>query len=83
MSSALWLEPKKLSALSAPCLICYSRLRAPNQPSAHRFRLSLSWSRLQPHNASHFDEAALSHYRSWLLALRAATIEPMVTLPRW
>jgi beta-glucosidase len=43
------------------------------------YRLSLSWSRLHPTRDS-FDMGALMRYRRWLLALRNASIEPMVTL---
>jgi beta-glucosidase len=53
--------------------------------SAHRF--SLLWSRVEP-APGRWDEAAWAHYAAEVRALRAAGIEPMVTLhhftvPRW
>ncbi|NOT32921.1 MAG: glycoside hydrolase family 1 protein [Candidatus Eisenbacteria bacterium] len=53
--------------------------------NAHR--LSLEWSRIEPEEGR-FDDAALTHYREVLEALRARRIEPLVTLqhftiPRW
>lgn len=54
---------------------------------ANAYRLSVEWSRLEP-NPGEWDEAAATRYRSWMLQLRAAGIEPMVTishftLPKW
>ena len=51
------------------------------------YRLSLEWARIEP-EPGHFDEAVLATYRAQLEALRAAGIEPMVTLhhftsPAW
>lgn len=43
------------------------------------FRLSFAWSRLHPKRGS-FDHEAMARYRSWLVDLRNASIEPMVTL---
>lgn len=43
------------------------------------YRFSIEWSRLEPEEGR-FDEAALDRYRDWCLRLRAAGIEPMVTL---
>jgi beta-glucosidase len=43
------------------------------------YRFSLEWSRIEP-EPGRFDEAALERYRSWCATLRAAGIEPMVTL---
>lgn len=43
------------------------------------YRFSISWSRLHPAKGT-FDEEALARYRSWLIGLRNASIEPMVTL---
>lgn len=42
-------------------------------------RLSVEWARVEP-RPGHFDQAALEHYRRILEALRAAGIEPIVTL---
>ena len=43
------------------------------------YRFSLAWSRIEP-APGRFDEAALVRYRQWCVALRAAGIEPVVTL---
>jgi beta-glucosidase/6-phospho-beta-glucosidase/beta-galactosidase/ABC-type amino acid transport substrate-binding protein len=43
------------------------------------FRLSLAWSRLEPEPGV-WDEAAFAHYRRVLVTLRAAGLEPFVTL---
>jgi beta-glucosidase len=54
---------------------------------ANAFRLSIAWERIEPKRGE-FDEAALAHYESMMLALRKRGIEPMVTLhhfvnPAW
>jgi beta-glucosidase len=51
------------------------------------YRFSLEWSRIEP-EPGRYDQAAIGHYRSVLLACRARGITPMVTLhhftnPRW
>jgi beta-glucosidase len=51
------------------------------------YRFSVEWSRLEP-EPGRVDDAALARYRSWCVQLRAAGIEPMVTLhhftePTW
>lgn len=43
------------------------------------YRFSVEWSRIEPACGS-FDEAALQRYLSWCQKLKAAGIEPMVTL---
>lgn len=43
------------------------------------YRFSLEWSRIEP-EPGRYDEAALRHYRAMLLACRARSITPMVTL---
>ena|SRR3989338_2075130 len=48
--------------------------------NAHRF--SIEWSRIEPEEGK-FDEAAIEHYRTVLLALRARGIEPIITLWHW
>jgi beta-glucosidase len=55
---------------------------------ANGYRLSVEWSRLQPARGAPLDAAAVARYRAWMQQLRAAGIEPMVTLhhftlPRW
>jgi beta-glucosidase len=54
---------------------------------ANAYRFSVEWSRLEPSEGQWNDEAA-ERYVAWARALRAAGIEPMVTLhhftlPRW
>jgi beta-glucosidase len=54
---------------------------------ANSYRLSLEWSRVQPHS-SRWDERAWAHYCKEIDRLREARIEPMVTLhhftvPNW
>jgi beta-glucosidase len=51
------------------------------------YRFSVEWSRLEPTEGT-FDGAVADRYRAWAASLRAAGIEPMVTLhhftlPRW
>ncbi len=51
------------------------------------YRMSLEWSRIEPREGQ-FDQSAIQHYRTELLALKAAGIEPLVTLhhfsnPTW
>jgi beta-glucosidase len=51
------------------------------------YRFSLEWSRIEP-QPGRYEDAALEHYRRVLLACRARSITPMVTLhhftnPRW
>jgi beta-glucosidase len=43
------------------------------------YRLSVEWARIQP-EPGQFDQSVLDHYRRQLEALRAANIEPIVTL---
>ena len=45
--------------------------------NAHR--LSIEWSRIEPREGS-WNHAALDRYREWLKQMRAAGIEPMITL---
>ena len=54
---------------------------------ANSYRLSIEWSRVEPQEGV-WDEAALDKYLAWMTQLRAAGIEPIVTLnhftlPRW
>lgn len=54
---------------------------------ANSYRFSVEWSRLEPEEGEWRDDVA-AHYLSWATRLRAAGIEPMVTLhhftlPRW
>ncbi len=51
------------------------------------FRLSIAWERIEPKRGE-FNEEALAHYETMMLALRKRGIEPMVTLhhfvnPAW
>ncbi len=51
------------------------------------YRFSVEWSRLEPRKGE-WNDAAMQRYREWGVKLRAAGIEPMVTLhhfslPRW
>ncbi len=51
------------------------------------YRMSVEWARIEP-SPGYFDQAALDHYREIVEAVRAAGIEPIVTLhhfsnPRW
>ena len=51
------------------------------------YRFSVEWSRLEPRKGE-WNDAAMQRYRDWCVKLRAAGIEPMVTLhhfslPRW
>jgi beta-glucosidase len=51
------------------------------------YRFSIEWSRLEPEPGK-FDPAAIEHYRQMLIALRAAQIEPLLTIhhftnPQW
>lgn len=51
------------------------------------YRFSVEWSRLEPTEGA-WDAAAMARYREWTVKLRAAGIEPMVTLhhftqPKW
>ena len=57
------------------------------QLGANTYRFSVEWSRLEPTKGA-WDAAAMARYRQWATRLRAAGIEPMVTLhhftlPRW
>ncbi|MBN8882210.1 MAG: beta-glucosidase [Salana multivorans] len=47
------------------------------------YRLSISWPRVQPGGAGVFNEEGIAFYRTLLDALRAAGIEPVVTLYHW
>ncbi|MHB8872855.1 MAG: glycoside hydrolase family 1 protein [Myxococcaceae bacterium] len=54
---------------------------------ANSYRLSVEWSRIEPEEGK-WDEAALDRYLAWVTKLRAAGIEPVVTLhhftlPKW
>lgn len=62
-------------------------LAAMQQLGAKTYRFSVEWSRLEPTEGA-WDAAALARYREWTVKLRAAGIEPMVTLhhftlPKW
>ena len=51
------------------------------------YRFSVEWSRLEPTKGA-WDATAMARYRDWALKLRAAGIEPLVTihhftLPKW
>lgn len=48
--------------------------------NAHRF--SIEWSRIEP-TEGQFDQEAIEHYRTVILALRERGIEPFVTLWHW
>ncbi len=43
------------------------------------YRFSVEWSKIEP-RPGEFDQKALDHYRKMVLAIRAAGLEPMVTL---
>lgn len=47
------------------------------------YRLSVSWSRLQPAGTGALNETAVAFYRSQLEGLRARGIRPLVTLYHW
>lgn len=54
---------------------------------ANGYRLSVEWSRIQPSEGA-WREEVVDRYLGWVTALRAAGVEPMVTLhhftlPRW
>lgn len=54
---------------------------------ANAFRMSLAWERIEPSRGA-FDESALAHYETMIVAMRARGIEPFVTLhhfvtPAW
>ncbi|MEW5742118.1 MAG: glycoside hydrolase family 1 protein [Myxococcota bacterium] len=62
-------------------------LAAMQQLGATTYRFSVEWSRLEPTEGA-WDAAAMARYRDWTVRLRAAGIEPMVTLhhftlPKW
>jgi beta-glucosidase/6-phospho-beta-glucosidase/beta-galactosidase len=46
------------------------------------FRFSISWARVEP-VLGHYDEAAFEHYRAVIRAIRAAGMEPLITLCHW
>ena len=46
------------------------------------FRFSLSWSRLEP-RPGEFNEEAFAHYRDVIRRIRAAGMQPVVTLMHW
>jgi beta-glucosidase len=57
------------------------------QLGANVYRFSVEWSRLEPVEGA-WDAEAMARYREWTVKLRAAGIEPMVTLhhftlPKW
>lgn len=64
-------------------------LQAMQHLGVNAYRFSIEWSRIQPNpGPGGFDDAALNRYVQWVQALRAAGIEPMVTLyhftlPKW
>ena len=47
------------------------------------YRLSLSWSRLQPDGSGALNQEAVDFYRSLLVGLQKRGIEPLVTLYHW
>lgn len=62
-------------------------LAAMQSLGANTYRFSVEWSRLEPTKGA-WNAAAMARYREWALRLRAAGIEPMVTihhftLPKW
>ncbi|MFI5361603.1 MAG: glycoside hydrolase family 1 protein [Elusimicrobiota bacterium] len=62
-------------------------LRCLEALGANAYRFSLEWSRLEPRPGV-FDDEALRRYEDWIRRLRAAAIEPVVTLhhfsePAW
>jgi beta-glucosidase len=62
-------------------------LQAMQQLGATAYRFSVEWSRLEPTEGA-WDAEAMARYREWTVKLRAAGIEPMVTLhhftlPKW
>jgi beta-glucosidase len=54
-------------------------IAACEQLGANMYRLGVEWARLEPTEGA-WDEAAAARYREMFAALRAARIEPMVTL---
>lgn len=55
--------------------------------NSHTYRLGLDWARMEPIRGT-FDRDAFAHYREEIQALRAAGVEPLVTLyhfghPMW
>ena len=62
-------------------------LEAMKALGSNTYRFSVEWSRLEPRKGE-WNDAAMQRYREWCVKLRAAGIEPMVTLhhfslPRW
>jgi beta-glucosidase len=62
-------------------------IRLLSEIGLNAYRLSVEWARIEPY-PGRFDQVALDTYRAQLEALRAAGIEPIVTLhhftnPRW
>jgi len=58
------------------------------QTGINSFRISLSWSRIQPVGPDSFDEAALQHYDTVIAEMKAHHIEPVICLhhfvgPQW
>jgi ABC-type amino acid transport substrate-binding protein len=49
------------------------------QLGCYAFRFSISWSRVEP-SPGRYDDAAFEHYRQLIDAIRAAGMEPIVTL---
>ena len=46
------------------------------------FRFSIEWSRIEPEEGK-WDEKAIEHYRTYIVALKKRGIEPVVTLFHW
>lgn len=46
------------------------------------FRFSIEWSRIEPAEGV-WDEAAIEHYRAYIMALKKRGIEPLMTLFHW
>ncbi len=47
------------------------------------YRFSMAWSRILPDGLGVVNPAAIKHYRQFILDLKAAGIEPMLTLYHW
>ena len=47
------------------------------------YRFSLSWARILPNGIGRVNQAGIQYYKNLINALKAANIEPMVTLYHW